>query len=134
CRVAALRFRQSLRRLDPLALVALGLLHLRGGRQHKARREEHGEREHVESGAHGRSLGSSSGAANMWRRLALTRLEAAVGLVDDVDAALAAHDAIVAVTAAQGLERIADFHFSLVAFGVMVGATGIEPVTPTMSR
>ena len=33
--------------------------------------------------------------------LALPRFEATLGLIDDVDAALAAHDTIVAVTAAQ---------------------------------
>jgi hypothetical protein len=33
--------------------------------------------------------------------LTLPGFEAALGLIDDVDAALAAHDAIVAVTAAQ---------------------------------
>src|SRR5689334_23972362 len=46
-------------------------------------------------------------------RSALARFEAALGLVDDVDPALAADDAVVAVTAAQRLERIADFHGDL---------------------
>ena len=41
---------------------------------------------------------------------ALARLEAAVGLVDDVDAALAAHQAIIAVARAQRLQRIPDLH------------------------
>jgi hypothetical protein len=41
---------------------------------------------------------------------ALARLEATMGLIDDVDAALAAHDAIVAMPAAQRFQRIADFH------------------------
>jgi hypothetical protein len=41
---------------------------------------------------------------------ALTGLKAALRLIDDVDAALAAHDTIVAMAAAQGLQRIADFH------------------------
>jgi hypothetical protein len=42
--------------------------------------------------------------------LTLTRLEARVGLVDDVNPTLAAHQLIVAVALDQGLERIADFH------------------------
>jgi hypothetical protein len=41
---------------------------------------------------------------------ALAGLEAPVRLIDDVDAPLAAHDAIIAVAAAQGFQRIADFH------------------------
>jgi hypothetical protein len=43
----------------------------------------------------------------------LTRLKAAIGLVDDVDPALTPHDAVVAVAAAQGLQGIADFHDNL---------------------
>ena len=43
---------------------------------------------------------------------ALTRLEALLRLVDDVDAALAAHEAIVAMTRAKRLQGIADFHGS----------------------
>jgi hypothetical protein len=35
---------------------------------------------------------------------ALASLEAALGLIDDVDAALTAHDAVVAMAAAQGLQ------------------------------
>ena len=105
--------------------------------------------------------------------LALAGFEAAVGLVDDIDATLAAHDAIVAMAATQGLQRIAHFHGRLplcssgfragprLPFSIqhaqalpgtqktrpgrsgspkrpdgvkLVGATGIEPVTPTMSR
>src|SRR5215213_83408 len=42
--------------------------------------------------------------------LALTSLEARVGLVDDVDAALAAHDAAVLVAQLHGLEGMADLH------------------------
>ena len=82
---------------------------------------------------------------------ALTSLEAAVGLVDHVDAALAAHDLAVAVPALERAERIANLHrfFSitrLAAAGkrktpdepagggeIMVGGTGIEPVATTMS-
>src|SRR6185369_4624984 len=65
---------------------------------------------------------SPSPKAKLWRSLrpagrdraaarsALTRLEPAVGLVDHIDPALAPHDAVVAVTAAQGFQRITDFH------------------------
>jgi hypothetical protein len=42
--------------------------------------------------------------------LALTGFEAPVRLIDDVDAALAAHDAIIAMPAAQRFQRITDFH------------------------
>jgi hypothetical protein len=42
--------------------------------------------------------------------LALAGLEALLGLVDHVDPALAADEAVVTVTPAQGLERITDFH------------------------
>src|SRR5215203_1614063 len=45
-------------------------------------------------------------------RSALASLEARVGLVDDVDAALAAHDAAVLVAQLHGLERMADLHGS----------------------
>jgi hypothetical protein len=41
---------------------------------------------------------------------ALARLIAALGLVDDEDAALAADDAVVAMAPAQGLQRVANFH------------------------
>src|SRR5262245_25475373 len=43
---------------------------------------------------------------------ALTSLIAWRRLVDDVDAALAANHAVVAMTALQGLERILDLHWS----------------------
>ena len=91
---------------------------------------------------------------------ALTRLVALLGLVDDVDAALAANQLVVAMTLAEALQAVADLHdrilskFHAVArefihsnsdravsdtrssrnHHQMVGATGIEPVTPTMSR
>ncbi|MEN9755696.1 MAG: hypothetical protein RLZ07_2078 [Pseudomonadota bacterium] len=91
---------------------------------------------------------------------ALTRLVALLGLVDDVDAALAANQLVVAMTLAEALQAVADLHDrilskfhavarSLIHYHVnrvvadtrfpknhhhMVGATGIEPVTPTMSR
>jgi hypothetical protein len=41
---------------------------------------------------------------------ALTGLKAAIGLIDDVDPALPAHQTIIAVPAAQGFQGIADFH------------------------
>ena len=41
---------------------------------------------------------------------ALTRLVALLGLVDDVYAALATHELVVAVTLAQALEAVANFH------------------------
>jgi hypothetical protein len=41
---------------------------------------------------------------------ALTGFEAAVGLVDDINAALAAHDAVVAMTTAQRFQGVANFH------------------------
>jgi hypothetical protein len=40
----------------------------------------------------------------------LAGLEAAVGLVDNVNPALAAHDPVVAVTRPEGLEGVAYFH------------------------
>jgi hypothetical protein len=42
--------------------------------------------------------------------LTLAGLEAAMRLVNDVDAALAAHETVVAVAPAQGFQRITDFH------------------------
>jgi hypothetical protein len=44
---------------------------------------------------------------------ALTGLKAAIGLIDDVDPALPAHQTIVAVPAAQGFQGIPDFHVDL---------------------
>src|SRR4029450_1477127 len=48
-----------------------------------------------------------------WPKSALASLIAAIGLVDDVDPALPAHQTIIAVPAAQGLKGIADFHDNL---------------------
>ena len=45
------------------------------------------------------------------RQSALTSLEAWVQLVDDVDAALATDETVVAVTSLERLERILDLHF-----------------------
>jgi len=42
--------------------------------------------------------------------LALTRLEAALDLIDHVDPSLAPYQAVVAMTAAQRFQRISDFH------------------------
>ena len=82
---------------------------------------------------------------------ALAGLEAAVGLVDHVNAALATHHLTVAVPAFQRAERIANLHrfFSITRLAAagkrktpdlaagggenMVGGTGIEPVATTMS-
>ena len=44
---------------------------------------------------------------------ALTGFETTVGLVDDVNATLPAHQAIIAVPAAQGFQGIPDFHVDL---------------------
>src|SRR5262245_62069477 len=44
---------------------------------------------------------------------ALAGLKAAIGLVDDVDPALPAHQTIIAVPAAQGFQGITDFHVDL---------------------
>ena len=79
---------------------------------------------------------------------ALTGFEPALGLVDHIDPTLTAHDATIAVTLLERAERVLDLHglspssrrgrrasrFHLVlADRFMVGGTGIEPVTPTMS-
>jgi hypothetical protein len=42
--------------------------------------------------------------------LTLPRLEALLRLVDDIDAALAPHQAVIAMAVAQGFQRITDFH------------------------
>src|SRR4051812_13465088 len=60
---------------------------------------------------------------------ALARLEAAVGLVDDVGAAPAADHAAVAVARLEGLQRIADLH-GLERLPVSVDA-GAESEAPT---
>ncbi len=82
---------------------------------------------------------------------ALTRFKTTLGLVDHVYTALAAHNAAVAVPVLERTERVFDFHslyphvaarraplgcgcFDLGQSGeFMVGDTGIEPVTPSMS-
>jgi hypothetical protein len=44
---------------------------------------------------------------------ALAGFETTIGLIDDVDPALTAHQAVIAVPAAQGLQGITDFHDNL---------------------
>jgi hypothetical protein len=44
---------------------------------------------------------------------ALTGLETALRLIDDVDAALTAHETVVAMAAAERFQRITDFHGSI---------------------
>src|SRR5665647_1956256 len=70
--------------------------------------------------------------------LALASLIAAVGLVDDIDPALAPDDLIVAVAAAQGFQGVTDFHGSTLGSllarligtaGAPVNATGALVVT-----
>jgi len=53
--------------------------------------------------------------------LALASLEPALGLVDDIDPALAADEAVIAMATAQGLQRITDFH-------------GLEPSRAAVTR
>ena len=48
-------------------------------------------------------------------QLALASLEAALDLVDDVNPALAANQTVVAVTAAEGLQRITDLHGTMLS-------------------
>src|SRR4051812_50146967 len=57
-----------------------------------------------------RTLPTSKTTAVAGKASALARLEAAVGLVDDVGAAPAADHAAVAVARLQGFERVADLH------------------------
>ena len=47
------------------------------------------------------------------QELALTRLEARIGLVDNIDPALAADQLVIAVALGQRLQRIANFHGSI---------------------
>src|SRR4051812_49997589 len=57
-----------------------------------------------------RTLPTSKTTAVAGKASALARLEAAVGLVDDVGAAPTADHAAVAVARLEGLERVADLH------------------------
>jgi hypothetical protein len=47
------------------------------------------------------------------RKSALPRFEAPVGLVDDIDPALAPHQAVVPVPPKQRFQRVTDFHDAL---------------------
>ena len=85
------------------------------------------------------------------RHSALTGLVALLRLVDHIDAAFTAHDLAIAMTLLERAERVCNLHRCSPCRGavrlfkttcpcrnirrrrVMVGATGIEPVTPTMS-
>lgn len=94
--------------------------------------------------------GSYSGSYQKDRELTLTCFEATLCLIDHVNAALAAHNTAVAVPVLERAERVLDLHVILLisrrgmrhlvagtpmAWGgeFMVGDTGIEPVTPSMS-
>src|SRR5204862_28443 len=83
--------------------------------------EAEGSQERCAAGVHGSGASTPNPApVNALRcrvcraanRSALAGLEALLGLVDDVDAALAAHELVVAVTGAQRLERVANLHRS----------------------
>ena len=82
------------------------------------------------------------------RDLALAGFETALCLVDHVNAALAAHNTAIAMPVFQRSKRVSDFHRLSPCRGArapscvnatymwrfcMVGDTGIEPVTPSMS-
>lgn len=82
------------------------------------------------------------------RRSALTGFVALLRLVDHIDAALAAHDLAIAMTRLERAERVRNLHrsspirgaqrleildVSLAENGEMVGGTGIEPVTSSVS-
>jgi hypothetical protein len=62
-------------------------------------------RKSAQSGAvNAAEMGSRRRAGSAQLPLALAGFEAAMGLVDDIDPALAAHDAIVAVATPQGFQ------------------------------
>ena len=90
--------------------------------------------------------------ARRWGESALTCFEPTLRLVDHIDTALAAYHTAIAMPVLQRAERVANFHSSSpfvaaregrLGFGsamfpkgnrrFMVGDTGIEPVTPSMS-
>jgi len=50
------------------------------------------------------------GAGEKQSRSALARFETPLRLINDVDPALAPHDAVVAMAAAQRFQRVTDFH------------------------
>src|SRR5205085_2195743 len=86
--------------------------------QHGAQDEGGGEASSVhsrDSRDPGRTVNSPSPErflAQAFRASALAGLVALLGLVDDVNAALAAHDLVVAVAPTQRLQRVADLHRS----------------------
>src|SRR5437762_4456721 len=63
---------------------------------------------------------------------ALAGLEARIGLVDDVDASLAPHDAAVLVALLQRLQRIGDLHDTDPRKARNIGS-GMPPVNPCQS-
>ena len=63
-------------------------------------------------GADGVTPTAPSAGSGSVRASALTRLEAALRLVDHVDAALAAHDAAIAMALLERAERVSDLHRS----------------------
>ncbi len=65
---------------------------------------------HVYPSREGRGGDRACFASPAIRRSALAGLVAPDGLVDDIEAAAAAHDTIVAVTQAERLDRILDLH------------------------
>jgi hypothetical protein len=57
-----------------------------------------------------RGTGNRQARAALIKRSTLARLEAALNLVDHVNAALAANQAVVAVATTQRFQRVTDFH------------------------
>src|SRR6185312_8050162 len=112
----------SLRRLLLLLLILLRRLLLR---LLPLLRQRWRHQYRSQTGRHDNRMESRKHAARIARPLrpiygdgaracsALPRLEPAVGLVDDVDPALAPHEAVVAVAADQGFQRVTDFHDAL---------------------
>src|SRR5438270_11294206 len=72
------------------------------------------------------------GMTVLGRCLALACLEARIGLVDDVDAPLAPHDATVLVALLQRLQRIGDLHDTDPRKARNIGS-GMPPVNPCQS-
>ena len=104
-RPAAARAAESFRKRETSCAYYAGLI---AGASIRSRREAAGRPQ-----LSGRSRKADS---------ALLGLEARVGLVDDVNAALAAHDFAVAVAALQRLERGTDFHGANAGMSAVAGA------------
>src|SRR4051794_3985548 len=68
------------------------------------------------------------------RGSALTGLEAALHLVDHIDAALAAHQAVVAVTPAQRFQRVTDLHGTSLKRNERPCAAGRKTANGALSR